>query len=167
MTGQRVHRKAHGACGAACRLLVPPDFSLAHADSVELQLRRENSLGTEESPAEQRQGAVGYITGGIGEREAKLFEQQMSKHSLAIELLEHPGKAEEFTADAKVKIADMHGHTVLDAKAGGPFMLVDLPPGRYSVVATLKHDTLKKSAVVVRHGKLARATFEFRAHTGG
>ena len=118
-------------------------------------------------PAEQHQGAVGYITGGIGEREAKLFEQQMSKHSLAIELLEHAGKAEEFTADAKVKIADMHGHTVLDAKAGGPFMLVDLPPGRYSVVATLKHDILKKSAVVVRHGKLARATFEFRAHTDG
>ena len=118
-------------------------------------------------PAEQHQGAVGYITGGIGEREAKLFEQQMSKHSLAIELLEHAGKAEEFTADAKVKIADTHGHTVLDAKAGGPFMLVDLPPGRYSVVATLKHDTLKKSAVVVRHGKLARATFEFRAHTDG
>jgi hypothetical protein len=118
-------------------------------------------------PAEQHQWAVGYIKRGIGAREAKRYEQQMSQHSLAIELLEHAGKAEEFTADAKVKIADMHGHTVLDAKAGGPFMLVDLPPGRYSVVATLKHDTLEKSAVVVRHSKLARETFEFRAHTDG
>jgi hypothetical protein len=26
-----------------------------------------------------------------------------------------------------------HGHTLLDAKAEGPFMLVDLPPGRYSI----------------------------------
>ena len=118
-------------------------------------------------PAEQHQGSVGFITGGIGEREAKLFEHQMSKHPLAIELLEHAGKAEEFTADARVKIADMHGHTVLDAKAGGPFMLVDLPPGGYSVVATLKHDTLKKTAVVVSHHSLARATFEFPPHTDG
>jgi hypothetical protein len=118
-------------------------------------------------PAEHHQGTVGYITGGVGEREAKLFERQMSKHPLAIELLQRAGKEEEFTADAKVKIADMHGHTVLNAKAGGPFMLVDLPPGRYSVVATLKHDTLKKSAVVVSHGSVAHATFEFPAHTDG
>jgi hypothetical protein len=118
-------------------------------------------------PVEQHQGSVGYITGGIGERQAKLFEHQMSKHPLAIELLQHAGKREEFTADAMVKIADMHGHTVLDAKAGGPFMLVDLPPGRYSVVATLNHDSLKKSTVLVSHGKVARATFEFPAHTDG
>ncbi len=118
-------------------------------------------------PAEQHQGSVGFVTGGIGEREAKLFEQQMPKHPLAIELRQQAGKAEEFTADARVKIADMHGHTVLDAKAGGPFMLVDLPPGRYSVVATLKHDTLKKTAIVVSHHNLARATFEFPPHTDG
>jgi hypothetical protein len=118
-------------------------------------------------PAEQHQGTVGYITGGVGEREAKLFERQMSKHPLAIELLQRAGKAEEFTADAKVKIADMHGRTVLDVKAGGPFVLVDLAPGRYTVVVTLKQDTLKKSAVVVSHGGVARATFEFPAHTDG
>jgi hypothetical protein len=118
-------------------------------------------------PAEQHQGSVGYITGGIGQREAKLFERQMSEHPLAIELLQQAGKAEEFTADAKVKIVDMRGHPVLDAEAGGPFMLVDLPPGRYSVFATLKNKTLKKSSVVVNHGELARATFEFPARTDG
>jgi hypothetical protein len=116
-------------------------------------------------PPEQHEGSVGYITGGIGKTEAKLFEREMPKHPLAIELLEHSGKAEEFTADATVKILDRHGHTVLDAKAGGPYLLVDLPPGRYSIAATLNNDTLKKSAVFVSHGNLARATFEFPAHT--
>lgn len=116
-------------------------------------------------PAEQYQGSVGFVTGGIGQREAKLFEQDMAQHPLAIELLEHAGKREEFTANARVRITDMHGHTVLDTKAGGPFMLVDLPSGRYSIVATLKNDTLKKSAVVIARDKLARATFEFPAHT--
>jgi hypothetical protein len=116
-------------------------------------------------PPEQYQGSVGFVTGGIGQREARLFERQMRKHALAIELLEHAGKKEEFTADANVTITDMHGHTLLDTQAGGPFMLVDLPSGRYSIVATLKSGTLKKSAVVITRVKLARATFEFPAHT--
>jgi EamA domain-containing membrane protein RarD len=61
------------------------------------------------------------------------FTPLASKHPLAIELLERTGKIDEFTAYAMVKISDTQGHTVLDAKADGPFMLVDLPPGRYSI----------------------------------
>jgi hypothetical protein len=117
-------------------------------------------------PAEQYQRSVGYVTGGIGEREARLFERQMMSHPLAIELLEHAGKAEEFTANAMVRITDRHGHAMLDARAGGPFMLVDLAPGRYSIQATLAGDTLTKSHVWVTEGKTARATFEFPAGTG-
>jgi len=116
-------------------------------------------------PPEQHEGSVGYLTGGIGKSEAHLFEHEMAKHPLAIELLEHSGKYEEFTADAKIKIIDQHGRTVLDAQAAGPFMLVDLPPGRYSIVATLKNDTMKKKDAWVRKGEVARATFEFPAHT--
>ena len=118
-------------------------------------------------PAEHLQGSVGFITGGIGQREARLFEHQMPQHALAIELLQHAGKVEEFTADARVKITDMHGHTVLDTKAGGPFLLVDLPSGRYSIAATLKHDTLKKSSVWIGRDKPERATFEFPPQTDG
>jgi hypothetical protein len=118
-------------------------------------------------PAEQHQGSVGFVTGGIGKSEARLFERHMGQHRLAVELLEHAGRAEEFTADARVRIADAHGRTVLDTKAGGPFLLVDLAPGRYSIVATLNNRTLKKHAVVVTRDRLARATFEFPARTDG
>jgi hypothetical protein len=115
-------------------------------------------------PAEQYQGSVGFVTGGVGQDEAKMFEKELSKHPLAIELLEHAGKRDEFTAHAMVKIADQHGHTVLEAKADGPFMLVDLPPGRYSIQATLNNTTLKKSGVMVARDKKARVMFEFPAH---
>jgi len=118
-------------------------------------------------PAEQHQGPVAYVTGGIGKSEARLFERQMDRHRLAIELLEHAGRAQEFTAEAKVRITDAHGRTVLDTKAAGPFLLVDLPPGRYSILATLNKKTLRKAAVVVTRDKLARATFEFPARTDG
>jgi len=64
-----------------------------------------------------------------------------------------------------VRIADAKGRTVLDAQAGGPFMLLDMPAGRYLIVATLGRARWKKSSVDVRHGELARATFEFPRHT--
>lgn len=120
------------------------------------------ALAAIEMPAEQHQGSVGYVTGGIGQSEAKLFDNRLTDHPLAIELLEHAGKREEFTANAAVKIADMHGHTVLDTKAGGPFMLVDLPSGRYSITAALGNNKLRKMIWVARD-KTTRATFEFQA----
>ncbi len=112
-------------------------------------------------PAEQYQGSVGYVTGGVGQAEAKLFEQHTSKYPLAIELLKRAGKTDEFTAYAMVRISDASGRAVLDAKAGGPFMLVDLAPGRYSIQASLEGHTLRKSPVVVAPEGTARATFEF------
>lgn len=117
-------------------------------------------------PVEQHAvDGVAYVSGGIGAAESRRFEQAMGRHSLAIELLEHYGGAEAFTADARVRVADRNGRTVLDAQAEGPFMLVDLPPGRYSILASLKDATLRKSAVYVNRGSVARATFEFPAHT--
>ena len=116
-------------------------------------------------PSEQYEGSVGYVTGGIGETEAHAFERAMSRHPLAIELLEHAGKAEEFTADTMIRIVDRQGHTVLSAQAQGPFMLVDLPPGRYSIAATLRNVTLKKPDLFVGRNQLSRATFEFPANT--
>ena len=118
-------------------------------------------------PAEQYQGHVGFVTGGVGQAEAKLFEQQAPQHPLAIELLQRAGKRDEFTAYAMVKITDTKGHTVFDAKADGPFMLVDLAPGRYSIQVKLDNDTLKKSSIRVANGQTARATFEFPGYRTG
>ena len=95
-------------------------------------------------PAEQYQGSVSYVTGGVGQAEAKLFENQASEHRLAIELLQRAGKRDDFTAYAMVKIADKQGHTVLDAKADGPFMLVDLPPGRYRLLTPVEVERFRK-----------------------
>jgi hypothetical protein len=114
---------------------------------------------------EQHYGQIAYLTGGIGKAEAKDLESRMSSYPLAVEVLEKSGKTEEFTAGADVKIEDTHGHTVLDAKTRGPFMLVNLPKGAYSVVASLHHRTLSRHSVVVTPGHTARATFEFPPHT--
>jgi hypothetical protein len=114
---------------------------------------------------EQHYGQIAYATGGIGENEAKRFESEMSRYPLAIEVFEKGYKREEFTAGADVKIADQHGHTVFDAKTGGPFLLVKLPKGKYSIEASLKDKTLPRRSVYVEPGHTARAVFEFPPHT--
>lgn len=116
-------------------------------------------------PAGQYDDTVEYITGGIGKTEAHAFERALPQHALDIELLEHAGKYLEFTADAKVNIIDPRGHAVMSAVAEGPFMLVDLPPGRYTVLASLGNSTLRKSLAVNPHAKPVRATFEFPDHS--
>lgn len=116
-------------------------------------------------PPERYVGGTGYVSGGIGEAEANLFKRDMAHHALAIEVLEHAGRAQEFTADAEVSITDRHGKPVLDTVTEGPYLLVDIPPGRYTVVARLKDKTLRKSPLYVARGQVARATFEFPPHT--
>jgi hypothetical protein len=116
-------------------------------------------------PAEQHDGQAGYLSGGIGVREAGRFERAMAHHDLAIELLEHDGRYEDFTADAQVRIADSAGRTVLATEAQGPFLLVDLPPGHYRIEARLNDTVMRKSATWVAPGATTRATFEFPAHT--
>jgi hypothetical protein len=118
-----------------------------------------------ELPPEQYEGSIGYITGGIGSTEAKAFESQLTKHRLAIEVLEHTGKRDAFTGDATVTIADKSGNPLLDVQTDGPFLLVDLPPGRYSVTASLNEKVLKKRTVYVANNQTARATFVFPAST--
>ena len=119
------------------------------------------SAATATSPQVQHYGRIAYLTGGIGKSEAEDLQARMSKYPLAVEMFEKRGKRAVFTADADVKIADSHGQTVFDAKADGPFMLIDLPKGKYTVEASLNHTSLTKRAVHVEPGHATRALFEF------
>jgi hypothetical protein len=116
-------------------------------------------------PAEQKQGAVAYLTGGVGEGQAKAFEQAMSRYPLAIEIVqqEKGSKHDAFTADAQIRITDHAGKQVLDAKAGGPFVLARLEPGKYSIAATYDGHTMNRNGVTVAKDKTAREVFVFPA----
>ncbi len=116
-------------------------------------------------PPEQHFGAVGYVSGGVGELQAKAFEKQMGKFNLTIEVLERAGRRDEFTANSEVKIMDRLGHELLDTKAAGPFVLVDLPAGKYSVEADLAGRTVKRSGIQIGAGHHAVAKLEFPAAT--
>lgn len=120
-------------------------------------------------PAPRQADGISYVSGGDDYRAAKTFENSLGKYPLAIELLEKAGPGSvkdnhvtnEFTANAKVDIVDRTGKTVFAAESAGPFMLVKLPPGRYSMTAQLGKTTLRKSDFWVKNGATERATFIF------
>src|SRR3989442_14730251 len=83
-------------------------------------------------PPEQTQGAVTYVSGGIGQQEAQAFEAAAAQYPLALEFaLKHAPRAE-FTASVHVIVTDVKGQHVLDTRSDGPFLLAKLPAGRYT-----------------------------------
>ena len=139
--------------------------SLVGAPLVALAAVNPPAAGSSQVPEEDYHG-IAYATGGISPDEAATYRAQSNRFSLALEVLEKTpsDKRDEFTAGAQVRIK--HGtRTVFDSKTGGPFMLVRLDPGVYSVEATLGARTLQKASVHVSAGRTTHETFEFPAHT--
>jgi len=93
-----------------------------------------------DQPRIQSNGAVEYVSGGIGKDEADTLKQQSADYALTLEFASSrtaegdvsPGA---YLSDVKVDIRDAQGRQMLDTTAQGPLLLVRLPPGDYTVVA--------------------------------
>ena len=120
-----------------------------------------------ELPAAQSQGAVSWVSGGIGEGAAADFKAAQSHYALSIEMSRRALPKNEYVSDADVKIVDAKGVAVLQTKADGPFMLVKLPPGTYRIEATLDGKTAKSRALKVGSKGSTHASLVFPAGTGG
>lgn len=91
-------------------------------------------------PRLQSNGAVDYLSGGIGKEEADALKQQSADYALTLEFASSrsaegdvaPGA---YLADVRVDIRDAQGRQMLNTIAQGPLLLVRLPPGNYTVVA--------------------------------
>ena len=106
-------------------------------------------------PQVQQQGDVSYVSGGVGLDESKALLSAQHDWPLSLRFTQHSG---EYVADVRVQITDSHGASVLDTTSRGPYMLVKVRPGRYSV--HVSHAGVDKtSAVTVGSNGSARAAF--------
>jgi len=83
-------------------------------------------------PSEQN--GVQYMSGGIGLEEATAIAAAAPKYSTLLGFA--AAGSGEHLSDVHVVIHQVKGRTVLDVVSNGPFLLVNLSPGRYWVVAT-------------------------------
>ena len=105
-------------------------------------------------PPVKTQGAVTYLSGGIGKDEARAVEAAAPKWPAVLEFVVKEKKSTEdaFLANVSVRIMDPAHHTVLATVSDGPFVLARLQPGRYRVEATIDGRTLTRSLQVAATG---------------
>lgn len=94
---------------------------------------------------QQEQNGVRYLAGGIGEDESQAIQQSAGYN---LHMTFAVGTQNEYTADVDVAIQKTPGETVLTLNQTGPLVYVQLPPGKYTVVATRKGETRRDVAQV-------------------
>ena len=116
-------------------------------------------------PPVQKSGAVEYLSGGIGQDEARAIEGEARHWPLTLEFAVKDKKRADFAANVKVLVRDAKGHTALNLTDDGPFLLAKLAPGHYSIEASVAGKTLHEKAIL-KPGHPAKAVFLWPAGTG-
>jgi hypothetical protein len=116
------------------------------------------SAATPGLPAVHRDGNVAYLSGGVGSDESTAIKAEMHNYPLVLEFAGKSSGGNEYLADIPVQIADAHGKTVLNATSRGPFMLVKLPGGHYTVTVRYNGNTQHR-AVEIAPAAHAHETF--------
>lgn len=79
----------------------------------------------------QASGGIPYLSGGVGLEERDAIREKANDYNLWI-WFARAGSGY-FLADVKVSIEDARGQPVLDTVTNGPWLLVRVPPGRYTI----------------------------------
>lgn len=108
-------------------------------------------------PQIQQQGDISYVSGGVGSDESTALKSAQHRWPLAMRFT---GPGGDYLADVHVRIVGAHDKEVLKADSRGPYMLVKLPPGRYTVHARYKDDDQTRQVNVGRKPG-ARADFHW------
>jgi len=84
-------------------------------------------------PAAAQQGDIQFLSGGVGKDESDAIKTAAPHWPLE---LDFTGGTKDFVADVGVKLINSKGATVLETSSQGPFMLIRVKPGVYTVQAT-------------------------------
>jgi hypothetical protein len=115
-------------------------------------------------PAEQHRGDIAYMSGGIGQDEARAMRREASRYPLELLFVQKRGKHDDFLADMPLTIENAKGDVVFRGRSSGPYFLARLPAGRYTITSRANGRALTRHVKV--DGKATeRVVFEWR-HEG-
>ena len=87
-------------------------------------------------PPVQHSGSISYLSGGVGEDEIQAMKAAAALYALQLTFFSHTENGRDsYNAPSELTILKEDGSPVLDIKPDGPFLLLDLPPGKYRVTA--------------------------------
>lgn len=100
-----------------------------------------------------------YVVGGIGTEEVDALRQEAPAFSLQLITAARTGA---YLAGTHVRIVGPGANVVLDTTIEAPWLLVDLPGGRYTVRATYAGATVERR-MTIAPGKPQRVVLHFNA----
>ena len=124
---------------------------------IDLTALRTNACG--QLPAAKTQGAVSYLSGGIGDDEENQICDAAREYGVLLEFseVERGSSHGRWTADVDVDIKS-GTESVLKFRTEGPLMLVKLKPGAYTVEAERK-GARRAKRIEVKPNAVARERF--------
>lgn len=90
-----------------------------------------------------------YISGGVSDEELQSLFAQRQQYSLWVITAAKGSGAH--LADARVKISDAKRRVVFETRLDGPWLMIDLPLGRYEIEASFESETQKKVTTIHRN----------------
>jgi hypothetical protein len=96
-------------------------------------------------PQPKTENGVTYLNGGAGDEEVQSIKASMKDYTLGL-LFSRAGG--EYVASVAVTIKDAKGATAFEIPSAGPYLLIKLPPGRYSVVANYRSESKTQPVTV-------------------
>lgn len=95
-----------------------------------------SSLSLAQIPDTQYSQGISFITGGVGEGETVAILAEAKQWPLLLEMSQIENGRGVWIFGATIKILNSSKQIIFDAQADGPYMLVNLMPGDYTVEAT-------------------------------
>lgn len=100
-------------------------------------------------PATQYANGISYITGGVGEEESLAIVAEAKQWPLFLELSQLENGRGIWIFGANIKILNSKQKVVFEAQADGPYMLINLDAGDYSIEASYQ-GVVQKRAISVK-----------------
>jgi hypothetical protein len=99
-----------------------------------------------------------FISGGVSDEETTSMRAERESYTLWVVTAEK--KTGAYLADARVKVTDAQQKVVFDAPIDGPWLMIDLPLGRYVVEASFEGETQQR-VTTIHPGDHHQAVFYF------
>ncbi len=87
-------------------------------------------------PDTQYSQGVSFITGGVGQEETEAILAEAKQWPITLELSQIENGRGVWIFGALIKVLNVKKQIIFDARADGPYMLINLVPGEYVINAT-------------------------------
>lgn len=110
-----------------------------------MQLLVTGSWAIAQIPETQYSQGISYITGGVGEGETNAILAEAKQWPVLLEMSQIENGRGVWIFGATIKIVNNAKQVIFDAQADGPYMLINLVPGDYSIEASYQGVIQKRS----------------------